>query len=628
MQGGPGDDVLGGGDGEDILIGGAGNDLLSGGAGDDFLTGGPGADTLLGSTGSDQLRGGFGPDVLVGGKGADVLDGGVGADRLIGGLGTDIVKGGPGSDVVVVRRGDVVAGEFEIVDGGSGGETFVTVDTLVLNGFSPPDFAAWPIVQQAVDSLPAENPTMVVVDPLTGGRYEFARFERVVFSHYFPQFSTDSDPPLLRLVNPSASEPGVGVVSLYTESGALWVPGTGEDSASGGIPFGVPPLGLIELSPDVSDSTVRSARVMADRPLAGVVETGLGVLGRRGFAESPLVDAFLLPVEIDRAVRMTTGFVVSNFDVEGALKLTLWDLTGDEVQATELDLPASGHLVAMVDELFPRIDRFRGTLTVEGGAPLSAVGLVASRNAGTLVTVPIVPLRNSPGLRLVVAPGSAPAEPLYFPQLVAGELGSSSIVLINTATDSASATLRFFDEDGAELLIDLIGFGPTSELDLQLASGGMSVVRIRGDVGPLSGAARIEGEQGIVARLEMTRPGLGALTVAPSSIMEAFVAPVIRDLAEGITTEISVHNPGPATEIRWVLRNANGTPAPDGSAVSSIPANGRVGVLIEALFPDADTDDFRGTLTAEVSGGGVAAVVLQLGGDPAGTLVLPVTPTY
>ena len=97
----------------------------------------------------------------------------------------------------------------------------------------------------------------------------------------------------------------------------------------------------------------------------------------------------------------------------------------------------------------------------------------------------------------------------------------------------------------------------------------------------------------------------GAL--APSSIMEAFVAPVMHDLAEGITTEISVHNPGPPTEIRWVLRNANGIPAPDGSAVSSIPANGRVGVLIEALFPDADTDDFRGTLTAEVSGGGVAS---------------------
>ena len=110
--------------------------------------------------------------------------------------------------------------------------------------------------------------------------------------------------------------------------------------------------------------------------------------------------------------------------------------------------------------------------------------------------------------------------------------------------------------------------------------------------------------------------------------MEAFVAPVARDLAQGITTEVSVHNPGPATEIRWVLRNANGIPATGGSAVSSIPANGRTGALIGDLFPDADTDDFRGTLTAEVSNGVVAAVILQLSNDPAGTLVLPVTPIY
>ena len=311
-----------------------------------------------------------------------MLDGDAEADHLIGGLGADVVRGGPGNDVVIVRRGDVSAGEFELVDGGLGGEMFVTVDTLVLNGFSPPDFVEWPIAMQSVDSLPAQNPVMAVVDPLTGGRYEFRRFERLVFSHFFPRLSTDSGPPLLRLVNPSASESSAGFVSLYAESGALLVPVMGEDSTSNAIPFEVPPLGLIELIPDASDATLRSARVTADHPLAGVVETGFEALGRRGFAESPLVDAFLLPVEIDRAVGMTTGFVVSNFDVEGALKLTLWNLNGDEVQATELDLPVNGHLVAMADELFRRINRFRGTLTVEGGGPLSAVGATGLPECG------------------------------------------------------------------------------------------------------------------------------------------------------------------------------------------------------------------------------------------------------
>ena len=631
VQGGFGDDVIGGGDGEDILIGGPGNDLLGGGEGDDFLSGGPGADTLLASVGNDQLRGGPDSDLLVGGRGEDVLDGDAGADRLIGGLGTDVVRGGAGSDVVMVRRGDVLAGELELVDGGVGGGMFETVDTLVLSGFSALDLEEWPATMQSVDSLPAENPAISVIDPLTGGRYEIVRFERVVFSHFFPRISTENGPPLLRLVNPSSSEPSSGTVALYTESGALLVPVTGEDSTLSAIPFEVPPLGLIELVSDASDPTLRSARVMADRPLAGVVETGFGALGRGGFAESPLVDAFLLPVEIDRAVGVTTGFLVSNFEVGSALKVTLRNVTGNEIEATELDLPPNGHLVALTDELFPRIDRFRGTLTVDGGGPLSAVGLLASRDAGNLMTVPIVPLRNSGGsedLRMMVASESEPAEPLHFPHLVAGELGASSIVLINTTTDSASATVRFFDDAGAELSIDVIGLGPTSELDVELASGGVSVVRTGGDVGLITGAARVDGDQGIVARLEMIGPGLGAVTLAPSSSVGAFVTPAVRDLAQGITTEVSVHNPGPATEIRWVLRNANGIPAPGGRAVSSIPANGRIAVSVEALFPDADTDDFRGTLTAEVSAGVVAAVVLQLSDEPAETLVLPVTPIY
>ncbi len=643
LQGGPGDDVIGGGDGADILIGGAGNDLLSGGQGDDVLRGGPGADTLLGSGGSDQLLGGPGPDLLVGGGGEDVLEGGTGADRLIGGLGTDVVRGGPGSDVVLVRRGDVcgsgayacpTAGAFELVDGGRGGdmsedEMSETVDTLVLNGFSPSDFAEWPIAMQWVDSLPAENPGMSVVDPQTGGRYQFVRFERVVFSHFFPRLSTDNGPPLLRLVNPSASEASAGTVLLYTESGAPLLPETGGDSLSVTIPFVVPPLGLVELTPDASDPTLRSARVMADRPLAGVVETGFGALPRRGLGESPLVNSFLVPVELDRASGTTAGFVVSNFDVESALQVTLRDVNGDEVEVTELDLPVNGHLVLMADELFPRIDRFRGILVVAGGGPLSAVGLRASRNAGTFVTVPIVPLQNSQGQLMRVAPGAGPAEPLHFPHIVAGELGTSSIILINTATDSASATLRFFDDDGAELSIDLIGLGPTSELELDLEGGAsMTVVRTGGDVGPVIGAARIDVDHGIVARLEMTRPEIGALILAPSPLMEAFIAPVARDVAQGITTEVSVHNPGPATEILWVLREANGVPTPGGSAVSNIPENGRMGASIEELFPDADTDDFRGTLTAEVSEGAVAAVVFQVSDDPAGTLVLPVTPIY
>jgi hypothetical protein len=57
-----------------------------------------------------------------------------------------------------------------------------------------------------------------------------------------------------------------------------------------------------------------------------------------------------------------------------------------------------------------------------------------------------------------------------------------------------------------------------------------------------------------------------------------------------------------------------------------LPANGQIVRTINALFPGANTDNFRGTLTVRAEGGPVAASVLDVGGDPAATAVMPVVP--
>ena len=44
----------------------------------------------------------------------------------------------------------------------------------------------------------------------------------------------------------------------------------------------------------------------------------------------------------------------------------------------------------------------------------------------------------------------------------------------------------------------------------------------------------------------------------------------------------------------------------------------------EVLLPDADTDDFEGTLVVEVVGGKVAAIALELGTQPGQFTTLPV----
>ena len=58
-------------------------------------------------------------------------------------------------------------------------------------------------------------------------------------------------------------------------------------------------------------------------------------------------------------------------------------------------------------------------------------------------------------------------------------------------------------------------------------------------------------------------------------------------------------------------------------------ANGHLAQFIggggEVLFPNADTDDFEGTVVVEVTGGRVAAVALELDAAAQQFTTLPVT---
>jgi List-Bact-rpt repeat protein/hemolysin type calcium-binding protein len=99
----------------------AGNDVLRGTAANDHLSGKAGADRLYGKAGRDTLVGGPGADQLTGGKGKDVLLAGAGDDVIAARDGTsDRIVCGPGKDRGTRDRIDVVTGDCEVVQAGSG----------------------------------------------------------------------------------------------------------------------------------------------------------------------------------------------------------------------------------------------------------------------------------------------------------------------------------------------------------------------------------------------------------------------------------------------------------------------------------------------------------------------------
>ncbi|MEH2039776.1 DUF4114 domain-containing protein [Nostoc sp.] len=167
-------DTRDGNDSVTILATASGNYTIDGGAGDDTLTGGAGNDNLIGGLGDDSLDGGAGNDNLDGGDGSDVyyvdsatdvvtetnasVAGGIdtvissladytlGANlenltltgtgnsngtgnsldnRIIGSSGNNILNGGAGNDTLVGVAGNSFVGEFDILTGDTGSDTYI-----------------------------------------------------------------------------------------------------------------------------------------------------------------------------------------------------------------------------------------------------------------------------------------------------------------------------------------------------------------------------------------------------------------------------------------------------------------------------------------------------------------------
>ncbi len=594
LNGGAGKDVLIGGDGDDSLDGGGDDDRLDGVEGNDFLRGGAGNDTLLGSNGADTLHGGAGHDLLFGSDGDDVLDGGAGLDWLHGGTGNDLQTGGEGDDIVLVRAGDVPADEIEIINGGKG------ADLLVLTGFPMP-------VRPTAE--------LRLVDPITGGVYLVLNVERIEHTVVVAPVIQTGTPLSLVLVNPSAAA-ATGRVIFFGADGSIVQAALAGQAARDDLEFTVPPLGSLRL--DATTGAPAVAQVFSAAPI-GVSVRGSG--GSSGVLPAPLADSAIVPIREDRAAGISTGVVVANSLTDTSIKLSLYNLDGQEmdgqlfVGTRQFDFPAYGHRVLFVREIFPDLpDGFRGTLGIEEtgqrpqqGGPV--VFALIERSAGGAAVSPAFSTSPVPDKGHV-----------YFTRVTTGTNDSSSLILINpSVTTRAQGTLRFFDEDGRPWAVALRGRAAAESASFDIGPKGAAAFDLAGGGVVGRGSARADATQGMVTGLQRAVSAGGVVHVPAAEALAAFIAPVSRDAAIGPTTTISLSSPGPAVTLRLRLRTAAGVDVPGGTAEIQLPENGQRMLTLEQLFPTAATDRLDGTLTVEAGRGAVAASVVLSDGT-----VLPV----
>lgn len=96
--------------------------------GNDSINGGDGDDLIYGNDGNDTLNGDAGNDTIIAGNGADRIDGGAGDDEIRGGGDNDVLGGGDDADTIYVDTLGTNGVNNTVVDGGSGGNDFDTLD--------------------------------------------------------------------------------------------------------------------------------------------------------------------------------------------------------------------------------------------------------------------------------------------------------------------------------------------------------------------------------------------------------------------------------------------------------------------------------------------------------------------
>jgi hypothetical protein len=632
LSGGPGNDVIEGGDGVDSISAEAGADLVDGGEGDDTLRGGAGNDTLkgesgndvllgegdndtlLGSRGDDSLDGGDGHDTWLGGDGADVLTGGAGEDFLLGGLGLDSIRSGPDDDLVVIRAGDVGGGEIEFFDGGAG------TDTLILIGFS----------QSPVDT-PAGGERSLL-DPVTGGSYRLIGVERVQHAHLFTHLgTTEKLAASFVFINPSRSDASSGRLVFFDSQGAPLPQSISGGAVQPSHAFTVPPLGRVAFDASGPAQDARgTALVLADRPLSGMLHTALPDLGPLVAHDTPLVDSFIVPVLEENATGTDTGVAIFSSTAPSTVKLTLRSTAGVEVSTdtqggAEIEIPANGHRIVFVRDLFPWVGGdFRGAMTVEGGidrpqdgGPLAGTGLQRESKAGAVSTFPVITVGPQPTTGM-----------LHFATVPAGGDFRSTLTLVNpSSAQVARGTLNFFDQAGARRAVAVNGLSGTATITYEIQPMGSMAFATSPGTPATSGSARVTMTAGVVGSvLRVTSAVRGILSTGPSGAVARFITQVRRSRTPEIDTEVALSAIDAGLTLTLVLHDARGAEVPGGRAELKLPPNGNVVQTIGALFPKADTNDLQGTLVATAAGGLVAATAVEIGAGALVLKVVPVTP--
>jgi Beta-propeller repeat len=225
---------------------------------------------------------------------------------------------------------------------------------------------------------------------------------------------------------------------------------------------------------------------------------------------------------------------------------------------------------------------------------------------------------------------------LHFAQFANGVGTVSELLLTNSSMLAASqATVTFAGDDGNPLAINVsvtandgsqTPLGPVSTVNAVVPPLGVVKIITNGAGVLTSGSASVTFDNPLGGVVRFNLDPLGTTGVGESRALQGFITPVRRT---AINTGVAVLNlESVSTGLRLTLRNRLGQQVPGGLVTLAMPPHGHLARFIDQLFPNANTANFEGTLTAEATtfDALIGATALELGSLPGQFTTLPVTP--
>ena len=200
------------------------------------------------------------------------------------------------------------------------------------------------------------------------------------------------------IFNMSSSSTANVTLTLTGNDGSplsVTIPSLGTKSTFSGITLGPGASIFLQTDGSLSSVTAGAATITSNVPIgassvftilnAGAFQTEAGV------GDSPVLTSFTLPVDITGNFNTGAGFFNPSGSTSATLTFRVYDANGVQVDA---DLPQTvepmNHLALYVNQLFPSLSNFRGSLAVTSTLPVAAVTLRVNSSPLSYTTLPVV----------------------------------------------------------------------------------------------------------------------------------------------------------------------------------------------------------------------------------------------